>query len=149
LIGTPTAPALASTTSEPPVTVIPVTVVAGRLVVVPPVVTAMSVPDAAIVVAPEPATAHAWRNVIVVAELVMVIGAPLASVDAIEAVTLTIPYVASETVTVHVPSLPVTHDAPPLTVPPPVCANLTVAPIIGAPPLVTVAVTVTGEPASA
>jgi hypothetical protein len=41
------------------------------------------------------------------------------------------------------------HDAPPGKVAPPVCANVTVAPAVGAPPAVTVAVTVADEPASA
>ena len=137
-------------TSEPPeapVIVSVVTVSAGRVDVVPPEVTEMSPPDEFTVTAPVAETVHASRNVIFDDALVSTALAPDESVSAVDALTLVEPYAAFVTCTEHVPSAAVVHVPPPLSVAPPVAANVTVAPAAGAPPFMTVALTVAEAPA--
>ena len=149
-----TLPPVASTTSElpaAPLTLMSVTVLVGRVLVVPPEDTETSTPEEPIVTDPPGGAevAHVSRNVIDDGLVVSVVVVPApASVSAVDAVTLTTPYVPFVTSTEHVPSTAVVHDAPPGKVAPPVCVNITVAPGAGAPPLVTVAVTLADDPAS-
>jgi hypothetical protein len=152
--GAATIPPLASTTSElpaDPLMLMPVTVFVGRVLVVPPDDTDTSAPDEPIAIEPPggAAAAHVSRNVIEDGLVAAVVVVPLpASVSVVDALMPTAPYVAFVTCTEHVPSAAVEHDAPPGKVAPPASVNVTDAPCAGAPPLVTVAVSVAEEPAS-
>jgi hypothetical protein len=129
-----------------PVTVMPVTLEAGRDSVVPFTVTATFEPDTPIVtafVAPVGATAHGPRNATEVEPLADV----LASIGA-DAVIVTTPAFAAVTATEHVPSAAVTHDAASRLALVGVAPKVTVVPDAGAPSFVTVAVRLAFAPAS-
>ena len=128
-----------------PVIVTPLTRSADRVSVPLPEVMEICPPDDVTVTGPLAAlAAHASWKVIAAPSLVSV--PPVAS---IEAVTSVAPALAFVTSTEHFPSAPVVHVAPFGNVAPPVPANVTLAPSVGAPLSVTVAVTVTVEPAAA
>jgi hypothetical protein len=139
----------ASTASDvvpAPVTLMAVTIDAGRASLAPLIVTVTFDPDDPIAIAfalPVVETVHGPRNAVEVEPVAFV----LASIG-VDAVIVTTPGFALVTATAHVPSAAVTQDALPRIALAGVAVKVTVAPAIVAPDDVTVATTLAFDPTS-
>jgi hypothetical protein len=139
----------ASTASDvvpAPVTLMAVTIDAGRASLAPLIVTVTFDPDDPIAIAfalPVVETVHGPRNAVEVEPVAFV----LASIG-VDAVIVTTPGFALVTATAHVPSAAVTQDGLPRVALAGVAVKVTVAPAIVAPDDVTVATTLAFDPTS-